>query len=179
MTPLPEPSPLVRKFAARIAKATRRLPVLDAACGDGRNAFVLAKLGCQVVCADKDLRCLEEISRRVELDSLVGLPQLIRTQPLDLKVDPWPFKDAEFGAIVNVHFFLPDLLQRFESSLSAGGYLLLETAPGCGGNYRGLPKAGHVKQVLSAGFDIEYYREGRAGPAVSVKTLARKRDPQP
>lgn len=173
---LPEPSPLVRKVASTIATATQSLPVLDVACGDGRNALVLAKLGCRVVCVDKDVSRLAATSKQLPLDLLAGLSRLIQIHPaLDLKLDRWPFREAEFGAIINVHFFLPELLQHFATSLAPGGYLLLETAPGCGGNYRVLPKAGHVRQMLSAGFDIEYYREGRAGPAVSVKALARKR----
>jgi SAM-dependent methyltransferase len=158
-----------------MAAAARELPVLDAACGAGRNAFVLAKLGCQVVCVDKDLRRLEEISKQLKRGPLAMLSKLVRLHPMDLTQDPWPFGAAEFGTIINVHFFLPGLLQHFETSLSPGGYLLVETPPGCGGNYRGLPKAGDVRQMLRPGFDIEHYREGRAGPVVSVKVVARKR----
>ena len=172
---LPQPSPFVQKLAPTIAAAAKDLPVLDVACGGGRNAFVLAQLGCQVVCVDKDLNPLDLFTRRLRDSPFVDIASRLRLYPLDLALDAWPFGKAEFGAIINVHFFLPQLLHHFETSLWPRGYLLLETAPGCGGNYRDLPKAGHVKQILSAGFGLEYYREGRAGPAVSVKTFARKR----
>jgi SAM-dependent methyltransferase len=175
---LPEPSPLVKKLAPTIAAASRDLPVLDVACGEGRNAFVLAQLGCEVVCADRDLSPLDAFARRLKRhDSFIEMLSRLRFHPLDLVLNPWPFARDEFGAIINIHFFLPALLHYFEASLRPGGYLLIETAPGCGGNYRDLPKAGCVRQILSAGFDIEYYREGRAGPAVSVKAFARKRSP--
>jgi SAM-dependent methyltransferase len=172
---LPQPSPFVKKLAPTIAAAAKDLPVLDVACGGGRNAFVFAQLGCQVVCVDKDLSPLDAFTGRLRGSPLVDIANRLRLHPLDLVLNEWPFGKAEFGAIINVHFFLPALLHQFEMSLWPGGYLLLETAPGCGGNYRDLPKAGHLRQVLSAGFGLEYYREGRAGPAVSVKAFARKR----
>lgn len=172
---LPEPSPLVTKLAPTIAAASGDLPVLDVACGGGRNAFVFAELGCEVVCVDRDLSPLDIFARRLRHGSFIETANRLRFHPLDLVLNQWPFGRAEFGAIINIHFFLPALLHHFETSLRPGGYLLIETPPGCGGNYRDLPRAGCVRQILSAGFDIEYYREGRAGPAVSVKALARKR----
>jgi len=104
MTRLPQPSSLVRQFAPLIAAAAKELPVLDAASGAGRNAFVLAQLGCEVVCVDRDLKRLEEISRQLTLGPLAVLSTLIRLHPLDL-LDSWPFREGEFGAIINVHLF--------------------------------------------------------------------------
>jgi SAM-dependent methyltransferase len=172
---LPEPSPLVTKIAPKIVAESGDLPVLDVACGDGRNAFVFAQLGCKVVCVDRDLTRLDAFIKRLRHDSFIDIADRLRFHPLDLVLNPWPFGRAEFGAIINIHFFLPALLHHFEISLRPRGYLLIETAPGCGGNFRDLPKAGYVRQILGKGFDIEYYREGRAGPAVSVKAVARKR----
>src|SRR6185437_9872766 len=48
-------SPLIRRFCSRMASAASGKPILDIACGTGRNAFALAALGCNVICADKDL----------------------------------------------------------------------------------------------------------------------------
>jgi SAM-dependent methyltransferase len=158
-----------------IVAEAKDFPVLDVACGGGRNAFVLAQLGCHVVCVDKDFSPLAAFTRRLRDSPFVDIENRLRFRPLDLVLNAWPFGKAEFGAIINVHFFVPDLLRHFETSLRPGGYLLLETAPGCGGNYRSLPKAGHIREILSAGFDVQYYREGRAGSAVSVRTFARKR----
>jgi hypothetical protein len=57
--------------------------------------------------------------------------------------------------------------------------LLLETVPGCGGNYLELPKAGTLKTAFERGFNFEFYKEGKVGPpdydAVTVQLLAKRR----
>jgi SAM-dependent methyltransferase len=173
---LDEPSPLVRRFAAKIAEASGGLPILDVACGSGRNAFPLQRLGCTVICIDRDLSHLPNrpsISRDL---SEPAAPELIPRQ-MDLLKDRWPFGESSVGGIINVHFFCPILLPAFERSLAPGGYLLLETVPGCGGNYIELPKAGTVRNTFEKSLDFEFYRERRVGPkgvdAVTVRMLAR------
>jgi hypothetical protein len=99
-------------------------------------------------------------------------------QHLDLVRDPWPLGADTVGGIINVHFLLPALFASFERSLRQGGYLLLESVPGCGGNYLDLPRAGEVKSALGKAFDFEFYKEGKVGPpgsdAVTVKAVARR-----
>jgi SAM-dependent methyltransferase len=175
---LDEPAPLVRRFAAKIAEASRGLPVLDVACGSGRNAFPLLKLGCTVICIDRDLSRLA--TRRLPIPgdfSGPAAPELVLRQ-MDLLEDTWPFSESSIGGIINIHFFSPSLLPAFERSLAPGGYLLLETIPGCGGNYLELPKAGTVKSFFDKSLHLELYREHRVGPnaidAVTVRMLARK-----
>src|ERR1700678_1992919 len=135
--------PLIRKFCKKMAQAAMGKPILDIACGSGRNALPLVAQGCTVICADSDLTRLRSPS------GMAG--QLIPRQ-LDLVVDPWPFERSSIGGIVNVHFLLIRLFPHFESSLSPGGYLLLETVPGCGGNYLPLPKAGDLRSLPKGAF---------------------------
>lgn len=162
--------PLIRKFCTKVAEAAKGKPILDVACGSGRNAFPLVQRGCTVICADNDLTRLRSPKR------MAG--QLIRRQ-LDLVVDAWPFEKSSLGGIVNVHFLLIPLFPYFESSLSPGGYLLLETVPGCGGNYLQLPKAGELRSLLKEPFELEFYKERKVGPqkceAVAVQLLARRK----
>lgn len=175
-----EASPLVRKFASTIADAAAGLPILDVACGSGRNALLLSQLGCTVICVDRDLSGLATQRLRLRRTAAMRVSERLMLQRLDLVQDPWPFGPCAVGGIVNVHFFLPALFPSFVSSLSPGGYLLFETAPGCGGNYLELPKAGDVKTALGKAFDLEFYQEGKVGPhdydAVTVRVLARRRN---
>src|ERR1017187_7703007 len=87
--------------------------------------------------------------------------------------------NSRVGGIINVHFLLPALFPFCEQSLSPGGYLLLETVPGCGGNYLELPKANELRSALEMLFELEFYRERKVGPvacdAVTVQVLAKKR----
>lgn len=102
----------------------------------------------------------------------------VSLQRLDLVKDVWPFGESSLGGIINVHFLLPSLFPWFERSLAPGRYVLLETEPGCGGNYMTLPTAKKLSSHFGQGFQLEFYHENKVGPrnrdAVTVKMLARK-----
>lgn len=168
-----EPCPLVRRFAPKIAGAALGKPILDVACGSGRNAIFLANGGCAVICVDKNLASLQ--AQKERLPASLEL----RLRKLDLVHDSWPFGQCSLGGIVNVHYLQPELFRCFEQSLMPGGYLLLKTVPGCGGNYLELPTAGALRRRLEGAFDFEFYEERNVGPhdcnAVTVRLLARRR----
>jgi SAM-dependent methyltransferase len=172
----PAPCALVRRFALKLAAATSGLPVLDVACGSGRNAFPFEQLGCTVICMDKDLSVLKQTQKLFPGRERPGRILLHR---VDLTRDEWPFPDASVGAIINIHFFFPPLFPHFARSLIPGGYLLFETAPGCGGNYRQLPKEDEIRARCKDDFDLEVLKEKRVGPAefgaATVKLLARRK----
>jgi SAM-dependent methyltransferase len=154
-------------------------PILDVACGAGRNALFLARNGSKVVCLDKDLVKLRtellRLGRRKE--ELTARRMVLQT--IDLLRDGWPFGAGSAGGIINVHFFSLSLLSFFESTLMPGGYLLLETIPGCGGNWVSLPKSGEVRAALERSFEFEFYRETKIGPrragSVTVGLFAKRR----
>jgi SAM-dependent methyltransferase len=174
-----EASSLVRKFGSKAAAATFGKPILDVACGAGRNALFLSDLGCTVLCMDRDLSSLRELVSQDAEGYSSGASGRLILQQIDLVNDPWPFASASVGGIVNVHFTLPALFPFFGGSLIPNGYLLLETVPGCGGNYMELPKKGELKAALEASFFFEMYKEHPVGPpdrnAVTVKLAARRR----
>src|SRR6266446_5265105 len=109
-----EPSPLVRRFAEKIAAAAAGKPVIDVACGSGRNALTLAQLGCPVICVDRDLTSLQAhvaLLRRTELRRASAKLSL---RHLDLVTDRWPFPASVAGGIINIHFLRPALFSLFE-----------------------------------------------------------------
>ncbi len=179
------PSVTLRKIVSCIARDVSG-PVLDVGCGYGRNARLLRSLGFTVVCVDKDGECLRALSN----DSYVlwppvgssgsagGCGKLIPILA-ELSEGSWPFRAAQFGVIINVHFLTVTLFHDFARSLQPGGLLFIETVSGHGENYLELPKAGQLKDLLVETFDLEMYREARVGPpeseAVSVKLLAKKK----
>ena len=147
-------------------------PILDVACGYGRNAAYIASFGANVVCIDGDTAALDHIKTLPEAHRLT-------TMKLHLLDDPWPFVHESVGAIVNVHYYHPTLLDKFIQSLKSGGFLCLETIGGHGGNYHDLPPREYVRDQLAEWFDLRYYKENLACPehsdAVSVKLFAIKR----
>lgn len=148
-------------------------PIIDVACGSGRNAVQVAKFGSSVICVDQDLTRLKtqmyerDFSRRLTLFEM------------DLLADPWPFRPRSIGGIILADFLDRSLFRSFEISLIPGGYMLIETVSGRGGNYLGLPRAGELKTAFEKSFDILIYREVKVGPgasnAVTVKMLAQRR----
>jgi SAM-dependent methyltransferase len=145
---------------------------LDVACGYGRNAAYIASFGVNVVCIDDDTAALDHIMTLSEAHRLT-------TMKLHLLDDSWPFTYESVGAIVNVHYYHPTLLDRFMESLRSGGYLYLETIGGHRGNYRDLPPREFIRDQLADSFDLRHYKENLACPersdAVSVKLFAIKR----
>ena len=169
-----EPLPMVRKFARTIADAAADAPILDVACGTGRNGMYLAQLGCTVLCVDKDLSRFE----RAQQQAPAVVQDHLKATSFNFATDKWPYGRSSLGGIIDVHFFLPALFPAFRNSLMPGGYLLFETPPGCGGNYRDLPKVGEVKEALKSAFYLELYKERRVGPsgcdAVGVQAVAKR-----
>ena len=174
-----EASSLVRRFGAKVAEASHGKPILDVACGSGRNAFFLSSLGADVICMDRELTRLREHLAQNASTCITGANHRLVLHQIDLINDPWPFTSASVGGIVNVHFTLPALFPFFGTSLTPNGYLLLETVPGCGGNCMELPKKGELKAALEGFFSFEMYKEQPVGcpekNAVTVKLAARRR----
>jgi hypothetical protein len=65
-------------------------------------------------------------------------------------VTPWPFELNSLGGVVNVHYLNPKLFPFFTNSIRKGGILLIETVPGCGGNYLELPKSGYIRSAFES-----------------------------
>ena len=158
------PSPFVRRFGPQIVAVANPKPILDVACGGGRNAVFIAHLGGTVICIDRDLARFE--AERVRLADSIFAPSFSRitTLRLDLIREPWPFPPDSVGGIVNVHFQRAVLSSYIIESLSSGGCLLLETVQARGGNYLELPKAETLRLAFGKFFDLKTYRERKAGP---------------
>lgn len=171
-------APFVRKCAERIVAAAKGKPILDVACGSGRNAILLARLGGTVICIDKNLSALD-VNLNRQRGILTGFATRLIPERINLLKDSWPFCPGSIGGIINVHCLLTALLPAFAISLTPQAYLLLETVPGHGANYLELPQQGALKTVLEPAFDLVFYDERPAGPpernAVTVKLLARRK----
>ncbi len=176
------PSKTLLRFADQVASFGRGT-VLDASCGYGRNAVALAARGCTVVAVDNDqgrLAALEQvktayIAERASPDVRIGK---IFTVCTDLKAERWPFAPSSFSAIVCIHFAMTHLVPCLLSSLQEGGHVYVETFGGQGENFRVLPKAGQLRDLLSRHVEFKYYKERKVGPiefnSVSVTLFAQK-----
>ena len=177
------PSRTLIRFADQIASFDRG-PVVDAPCGHGRNAFALAARGCTVIAIDNDRKRLAALEQ-VKAAYLAKSPPVgismggIFTVCADLTAEGWPVAPSTAAAIICVHFAMVDLIPTFLSSLQDGGYLYIETFGGQGQNFRELPKANQLGELLSKQVEFRYYKERKVGPAdvdsVVVTLFAQRR----
>lgn len=158
--------------------------MVDAPCGYGRNAVALAAQGCTVIAIDNDLKRLASLDQvkatYVAKQAASGVRTgQIATVCADLTAAGWPVARSSVSAILCVHFAMMDLVPTFLSSLQQGGYLYVETFGGQGQNFRQLPKAEQLRELLSAHVEFNYYKERTVGPpevdSVAVTLLAKRR----
>jgi hypothetical protein len=97
----------------------------------------------------------------------------------DLTAEGWPVAPSSVSAIICIHFAMIDLVPSFMSSLQVGGHIYVETFGGQGQNFRELPKAGQLRELLSRHVEFRYYKERKVGPtefdSVSVALFAQRR----
>lgn len=155
-------------------------PVLDLACGAGRAAVWLARLGWQVTGVDHQPEALA-LAARLAARSGVRLD----LRPADLR-RPSSLPPGPWAAILLLRFLDRELVRRVPACLRRGGVVMLETfrdAPGYIGNpqprhrlrageaaclWRQIDAAAAADMRESAGPELLVYEEGFAGDGKPV-----------
>jgi SAM-dependent methyltransferase len=89
--------------------------VLDVACGGGRHARLLARLGFEVDAVDRDPSLFADP------------PPGVRVLGADLEAGPWPYPERRFDAIVVANYLHRPLMAVLTGALEPGGVLVYET----------------------------------------------------
>jgi tellurite methyltransferase len=101
----------------------RSLPVLDLACGSGRNGLVLAQQGVPVVFADHSVADLDHIKRHLAENDLPG-----RTWQVDLEQPgSEPLAGRHFSAIICFRYLHRPIFPALLEAVVAGGLVVYET----------------------------------------------------
>ena len=108
------PSPWVARFAPLMPPGE----TLDLACGGGRHARLLARLGHPVVALDRDPQALARAAG-----------EGIETVEVDLEAPgaAWPFVPDRFAGIVVTNYLHRPLFAHIARALAPGGILVYET----------------------------------------------------
>jgi tellurite methyltransferase len=115
------PSALLRAERERVEAAGG--PVLDLACGGGRHALALGRLGLAVIGLDRDRARLSALARAVRASALPVRPLLA-----DLEAnDTIPLASASCGAVLVFRYLHRPLAGEIVRVLRPGGLLLYET----------------------------------------------------
>lgn len=169
-SPLPPPSPWVKRCAALITPGGR---VLDVACGRGRHSDMLAAAGHAVTAIDRD------ISR------LTPRPG-VETIEADLEDgSPWPLAGRGFDCVVVTNYLHRPLLPVLIDSLNANGVLIYETFA-IGNEQFGSPRNpdfllrdGELLEAVAGKLLVIAYEAGRINdpaPAIVQRIAAIKTD---
>jgi SAM-dependent methyltransferase len=117
------PAALVREELPRIAALARGRPVLDLACGRGRNALALAAHGLLTIGLDRDAAALAELGARARDAQL----ELARVRADVEAGHALPFASGLLGAVLVFRFLYRPLAGEIVRVLAPGGLLLYET----------------------------------------------------
>ena len=153
------PSPWVARFAD-LARTGR--PVLDLACGGGRNGRLFLSRGYPVTLLDRDLSHVQDLAHErgaeiVQADLESGVPVFAGKGPL---------AGRTFGAIVVVNYLYRPLLPHLVQGLEAGGALIYETfargneAFGRPRNSDFLLKSGELLDLVRGRMQVIAYEHG-------------------
>ena len=118
-----EPATLLRVHTDLFTQHPLSGPVLDLACGNGRNGIYLATLWVPVVLCDISE---EALSRARELASLKRVSP--RFMVLDLeKGDSAPLEETAYGGVLVFRYLHRPLMPVIKRAIQSGGILLYET----------------------------------------------------
>lgn len=148
-------------------------PIVDIACGYGRNGAYFVDQGYNVIFVDKEKDGLDFINRGIDVSINGDInTDLVTTLKTNLEIEDRRFDDNSLGGIINVHYYNRALIPRFIKSLCVGGFLYIETIEARSCNYLELPKYKYVIDALAGKFDIVYYKEKLVKPfELNVATL--------
>ena len=117
-----EPSAHLLAELPRLRAAAAQGPVVELACGHGRNALALAASGIPVVGIDRDPEALADL--RVAARER-GLP--LSALRADLETHGIPLRTGSCAGILVFRFLFRPLARAIEAALAPGGLLLYET----------------------------------------------------
>jgi len=125
-------SPLLEKFIALFDEPESQAPVLDLACGSGRNGLYLVNQKFPVVFADIKESALEQVkstltSKHGELHSSASFWQIDFEQGSVKEKHEHPLAAKSFSAIMVFRYLHRPLFEEIKQAVINGGYVVYET----------------------------------------------------
>ena len=160
-----------------LADMDHSLPVLDLACGTGRNGLFLARHGIPVVFADISATALDVVRQHIVEDALPGQVWQVDLEQVETK----PFSDQNFSAVIGFRYLHRPLFPALKNSVRPGGLVVYETFTvenrrfGKPNNPNFLLRNGELKSVFQDWEIIQYFEGIRQKPDRGVaQIVARK-----
>jgi SAM-dependent methyltransferase len=118
---------LLEKAAELLLEANIQAPVLDLACGSGRNGLYLMTQNIPVVFADIKESALEQVKTALcsHDDKIIPLANFWQ---VDLEQDDIePLSDKSFSAVIVFRYLHRTLFEQIKQTVLPGGYVVYET----------------------------------------------------
>lgn len=173
------PSPWLCAHEDRVREACALGAVVDLACGRGRHALYLARLGIASIGLDRNPDHLRELARCAEREGLA-----VRPVRCDLETGLGvPLADESCGALLVFRFLYRPLAPAIETLLHPGGILVYETfaqahrETGRGPRREAFYLAPDELPGLFPQLEVLEYEEGPDGrepPDITARLVARK-----
>lgn len=108
--------------------AARSGPILDLACGGGRNGLSLIESTIPVVFADINPEALAQVQLALAQDSYAEKKQLATLWPVDFeRPGTNPFEDRRFGGLLVFNYLFRPLFDDIKRVVLPGGIVLYQT----------------------------------------------------
>jgi len=153
-------------------------PVLDLACGRGRNALALGRAGIRTVAVDRSSDALKVLAAATSEQALPISPV---QSDLEAGLVP-PFAPGSFGAVVIFRYLHRPLAAAIASLLRPGGWLVYETFTTGQRELEGGPRSdafllrpGELRDLFPA-LHVVHFEEGvfrQPGPQATARLVAR------
>ena len=148
---------------------------LDVACGNGRNAIHLARLGYAVDAWDVSDVGLGQLGER--LAELAGAGERLDVRPHQIDLDAAMIPPGQYDLVANVFFLDRRLFPAYVAALRPGGRLAFETFADVGDDRRAhvrpehMLRLGELREAFVALDILHYEEDAERGTA---RLLARK-----
>ena len=121
-------SPLLQTYLSELERAAEDLPVLDLACGSGRNGLYLIDHGIPVVFADRDLAALAVVEKSIIDRGYGDSKRLFTLWPVDLEAPTGqPLAGQEYAGIMVFRYLHRPLFEGIKQAVCPGGVVIYET----------------------------------------------------
>lgn len=116
-------SPLLSGHLETLREESARGPIVDLACGSGRNGLFLARMGLPVIFADGSREALDGVDRELRAESLPG-----ETWHVDFETGTSdPLAGRTFGVVLVFRYLHRPLMPHLRASVVPGGLVVYET----------------------------------------------------
>ncbi len=119
---------LVEMFVSELSRAAERGPILDLACGAGRNGLYLITNRIPVVFADADPEALAQVRSALADPVFQNTRGLADLWPVDFEQgQARPLENRRFGGIMVFRYLYRPLMEHIRRAIVPGGLVIYET----------------------------------------------------